>query len=208
MNVTGTLRRIGLILLLAGAVSTAGAAPLLGGFVEGTQAVRVQRNPALGDGDFGERSYPRSELRAQFTLRDDLDRASFFVRADLLSDAVADERNEVDLREAYIKLYLVRWMDVKAGRQVATWGTGDLIFANDLFAKDWRAFFTGLDDSYLKALVLRGRADSRAGRRALLHTRRAAAGPAPVGLQPAARSHRGRGDGAGPARATARRHRR
>jgi hypothetical protein len=46
---------------------------------------------------------------------------------------------------------LSNWLDMKLGRQVATWGTGDLVFANDLFAKDWEAFFTALNDSYLKA---------------------------------------------------------
>jgi hypothetical protein len=42
-------------------------------------------------------------------------------------------------------------MDVKLGRQILTWGTGDLLFVNDLFPKDWRAFFTGRDVEYLKA---------------------------------------------------------
>lgn len=32
-----------------------------------------------------------------------------------------------------------------------TWGTGDLIFINDVFAKDYRSFFVGRDDQYLKA---------------------------------------------------------
>jgi len=45
----------------------------------------------------------------------------------------------------------VRFMDVKVGRQVLTWGTGDLLFINDLFPKDWRAFFIGRDVEYLKA---------------------------------------------------------
>ena len=42
-------------------------------------------------------------------------------------------------------------MDIKIGRQVLTWGTGDLLFINDLFPKDWKAFFIGRDDEYLKA---------------------------------------------------------
>jgi hypothetical protein len=40
---------------------------------------------------------------------------------------------------------------VKAGRQILTWGTGDLLFINDLFPKDWQAFFSGRDEEYLKA---------------------------------------------------------
>ncbi len=136
--------------LLGWTVPTAGAAPFVGGFVEAAQAVRVDENEVLGDGRVGDRSYPRSELRTQLTVRDGLDLASFFARVDLVSDATAQDRSTVDVREAYIKLFPADWLEVKFGRQVATWGTGDLVFANDLFAKDWQAFFTGLDDSYLK----------------------------------------------------------
>lgn len=137
-----------LILLLVG---PAAAQPLLGGFLESVWAGRIDENAALDGGlSFGERAYPRNELRAQLTLQDGLGDAEFFLRFDLLSDATAAEGSSIDLREAYLKLRLADWLDIKAGRQVATWGTGDLVFANDLFAKDWQAFLTGLDDAYLK----------------------------------------------------------
>ncbi len=42
-------------------------------------------------------------------------------------------------------------MDIKVGRQILTWGTGDLVFINDLFPKDWVSFFNGRDTEYLKA---------------------------------------------------------
>jgi hypothetical protein len=42
-------------------------------------------------------------------------------------------------------------MDLKIGRQILTWGTGDLLFINDLFPKDWNSFFIGRDEEYLKA---------------------------------------------------------
>jgi hypothetical protein len=140
------------ITLLAWAVlwGSANAQPVIEGFVEANQAARLEQNDALGDGDFGERSYPRSEFRAQLTARDAGDRGSFFLRIDVISDATKHSRSSIDLREAYLKLPAAPWLDLKVGRQVATWGTGDLIFANDLFAKDWEAFFTGLDDAYLK----------------------------------------------------------
>jgi hypothetical protein len=41
-------------------------------------------------------------------------------------------------------------VDVKLGRMVSTWGTGDLIFINDMFPKDWQSFFIGRNDEYLK----------------------------------------------------------
>ena len=139
-----------LLVICSGLATRAIAQPVIGGFVEINQAIRVEKNPALGDGDLSERSYPRSELRAQMTLRSAGEHEEFFLRADFVSDATAAVRSMVDLREAYIKMRLSNWLDMKLGRQVATWGTGDLVFANDLFAKDWEAFFTGLDDAYLK----------------------------------------------------------
>ena len=42
-------------------------------------------------------------------------------------------------------------IDIRLGRQVQTWGTGDLLFLNDLFPKDFVSFFSGRDDEYLKA---------------------------------------------------------
>lgn len=128
------------------------AQPIFGGFVEALQAFRIEENAALADGSFAERSYPRSEVRAQLTVRGFGERGGFFVRTDLVRDAsgLADDEVDVDLREAYVTVQPLDWLDLKIGRQVATWGTGDLIFANDLFAKDWEAFFTGLEDSYLK----------------------------------------------------------
>jgi hypothetical protein len=82
------------------------------------------------------------------------------LKADLLFDEVAREREDVDLetgagwfdlRQANLLASPLSWMDLKVGRQVLTWGTGDLVFINDLFPKDWQSFFLGRDDEYLKA---------------------------------------------------------
>lgn len=78
---------------------------------------------------------------------------------DILYDPVADEhevdlnRGEgwVDLRQANVSLTPLSFLDLKLGRQILTWGTGDLVFINDNFPKDWRSFFTGRDVEYLKA---------------------------------------------------------
>jgi len=56
-----------------------------------------------------------------------------------------------DLREANLVFRPTDFSDVKIGRQILTWGTGDLIFINDLFPKDWNSFFIGRDEEYLKA---------------------------------------------------------
>ena len=72
------------------------------------------------------------------------------VKADLLWDAVVREAL-VEMREANISLAPLDFMDVKVGRQILTWGTGDLLFINDLFPKDYVSFFIGRDLEYLKA---------------------------------------------------------
>ena len=81
------------------------------------------------------------------------------LRADLLYDDVVDDRDIdleqgkgwLDLREANILFSPTQSMDVKLGRQILTWGAGDLLFINDLFPKDWQSFFNGRDVEYLKA---------------------------------------------------------
>lgn len=82
------------------------------------------------------------------------------LKAALVYDQEANERDDInletgqgffDLRQANILFSPLTWMDVKFGRQVLTWGTGDLVFINDLFPKDWQSFFLGRDDEYLKA---------------------------------------------------------
>lgn len=70
--------------------------------------------------------------------------------ADLLRDEALND-TQVDIRELALQLPVGSALDVKAGRQVLTWGTGDLLFLNDLFPKDFESFFAGRDDEYLKA---------------------------------------------------------
>lgn len=85
--------------------------------------------------------------------------ATFRVTSDLLYDPVLDRHSVrleegqgfVDLREANLTVTPASFMDVKGGRQILTWGTGDLVFINDLFPKDWNSFFIGRDEEYLKA---------------------------------------------------------
>ena len=71
--------------------------------------------------------------------------------ADLLADQVADDAATVVIREAWTKFDAFgSHLEVRAGRQPTTWGTGDLLFINDLFPKDYVSFFVGRDDQYLK----------------------------------------------------------
>jgi len=71
---------------------------------------------------------------------------------DLWLDDVTDKDGlQFDLRELNLKFSLFEQTDVVIGRQISTWGTGDLLFINDMFPKDWQSFFSGRDDNYLKA---------------------------------------------------------
>lgn len=72
------------------------------------------------------------------------------VKGDTFGDLVT-EQADFDLREAYIFTRPTSYLDLTVGRQILTWGTGDLIFINDLFPKDWQSFFIGRDTEYLKA---------------------------------------------------------
>ena len=71
------------------------------------------------------------------------------LKADLLYDGVIDDW-DVDIRDLTMA-FTTGAFDIKFGRQVQTWGTGDLVFLNDLFPKDWVSFLAGRDDEYLKA---------------------------------------------------------
>lgn len=81
------------------------------------------------------------------------------VTLDLLYDAVPEDHSIdletgsgwLDLREAWLHRRLGDSADLKFGRQVLTWGVGDLLFINDLFPKDWNSFLAGRDEQYLKA---------------------------------------------------------
>jgi len=90
------------------------------------------------------------ETRLQLEVDYDLDWAVGKFKGDLYADAV-EHKLSGDLREVYLLGSPLEFADLKIGRQVLTWGTGDLLFINDLFPKDWQAFFIGRDDEYLKA---------------------------------------------------------
>jgi hypothetical protein len=74
--------------------------------------------------------------------------ASIRFKGDFLYDHVAEEF-DVDLREAYAD-YTTESLDFRLGRQIVTWGVGDLLFINDVFPKDYVSFFSGRPLEYLK----------------------------------------------------------
>jgi len=124
----------------------------LTGFGEGRIGARTQKDPYEKDLSLG-------EVRLQLEAEKDWDRASIRVRSDFLYDPVYDHQTIdletgqgwLDLREARFTVTPLEFMDLKIGRQILTWGTGDMLFINDMFPKDWQSFFIGRDTEYLKA---------------------------------------------------------
>ena len=90
------------------------------------------------------------ETRLQLDLMKVTDWGDIRAKGDVYGDLV-DEEAHFDLRELNWFARPTDNVDFKIGRQILTWGTGDLIFINDLFPKDWNAFFIGRDTEYLKA---------------------------------------------------------
>lgn len=58
-------------------------------------------------------------------------------------------QEETELREGYADYVAGNW-DLRVGRQVVTWGLGDLVFVNDVWPKDHEAMFAGRPMEYLK----------------------------------------------------------
>ena len=124
----------------------------LNGFIDGRAGTRLREDPYEDDLSLG-------ELRLQLDAGYDADWGTLRLRTDVLYDAVPDTHDVdltegtgwLDLRELNVLLYPTSLTDLKIGRQILTWGSGDLVFINDLFPKDWRSFFNGRDEEYLKA---------------------------------------------------------
>ena len=113
------------------------------GFAEGALARRIIEDPVQSD------DFLLGEARFRLDLSYFSDRVDLEFKGDLVADAVADEIDG-DIRLATVTLRTLNWLDLRAGRQVLTWGTGDLVFLNDLFPKDFVSFFIGRDDEFLK----------------------------------------------------------
>ncbi len=124
----------------------------LTGFWEIRGGIRTQHDKYEKDASIGE-----TRLQLEIEKSDEI--FTYKLIADLLYDQVSGhhridlEKGEgfLDLREANVSFTLFDFVDVKIGRQILTWGTGDLLFINDLFPKDWKSFFIGRDEEYLKA---------------------------------------------------------
>jgi len=114
----------------------------LHGFFQGNYSADLDRsNPDGGD-------FKWAEERMQLKLDTNKEPFRLFLKTDAFYDH-ADEGADLELREGYVDFTSSKW-DLRIGRQVITWGLGDLIFINDVFPKDYEAFFSGRPMEYLK----------------------------------------------------------
>ncbi len=116
----------------------------ISGFVEAGVGTRIRTDSLL------DQRGTLEELR--WRVEHDWQPTGFNValKADLGYDGV-DGEAYANLRDLSVGFTLGDSADVRVGRQILTWGTGDLVFLNDLFPKDFVSFFAGRDDEYLKA---------------------------------------------------------
>jgi len=114
------------------------------GFVEGAFGTRFNEDPLIGNRSTLEDLRWRVETEWQFG---DI---KLGLKADFGYDGI-ESAFIADARNLAVSFPAGESIDVKVGRQVQTWGTGDLVFLNDLFPKDFVSFFAGRDDEYLKA---------------------------------------------------------
>ena len=114
------------------------------GFVEGALGFRFATDPLI------DTKSTLEDLRLRLEGEWQPGRYSISLKADTWYDGV-DRQLDGELRDLSIAFTIGKSTDVRFGRQVQTWGTGDLVFLNDLFPKDFVSFFSGRDDEYLKA---------------------------------------------------------
>jgi len=118
------------------------AEPLISGFLEQAVGSRWQDSDTNND-------LTLMDSRARLEWDRQLSAWTLTAKGDVYYDGVLkhwrDQLRDLSAQASFGKV------DIKAGRQILTWGTGDFLFLNDFFPKDWQSFFAGRQDEYLKA---------------------------------------------------------
>ena len=100
------------------------------------------RNPDGSD-------FKLAEQRLELNLQAWRGPFTLYVKQDAFYDDIAGGTPTPDTREAYLDFTSSKW-GMRIGRQVITWGVGDLLFINDVFPKNYAAFYSGRPLEYLK----------------------------------------------------------
>ncbi|MBR0573211.1 MULTISPECIES: DUF1302 family protein [Pasteurellaceae] len=116
----------------------------MGAFIEADYGVFTHNHTA------NNRDKSLAEIRSEIFANRYFGSHFLSAKLDLIADDIDDHSLQADLKELFVDFKLNDKMSVRLGQQVLTWGTGDYIFINDLFSKDWQSMLSGRDDSYLK----------------------------------------------------------
>ncbi len=145
---------LGLVLGISGRLWASGLDDFnVHGFIEHVVGFRLNDNADVKRDNLsiGE---VRGQLKGKLNLSKpqvlDLWYAQFSFKADFVENYYWQARSGIDLRECVFSFSPLGWVDIKAGRQVLTWGVGKYIFINDLFPKSYVSFYSGRDEEYLK----------------------------------------------------------
>ncbi len=134
-------------------VSFAAELPQVHGFAENAAGVRLSREPLTKHEEYSMLEQ-RLQLKTRYPFEGDnlLGRYNSVLtyKGDFLVDEYFETTSSYEVRELNLAFSPTDSVDIKAGRQVLTWGTGDYLFINDLFPKDYVSFYIGRDDEYLK----------------------------------------------------------
>lgn len=118
------------------------------GFLELEQGIDVDKGgPSRKHNDNNDWVMANRRLRLQTSKVND--NGGLYIKLDTVRDDISEKTN-IELREARISYTLLKNVDLNIGKQVNTWGVGDLIFINDLFPKNWIANFNGSDTEQMK----------------------------------------------------------
>ena len=120
------------------------------GWLEYRYAERLRNNSDLHGDEY------LNELRFHVDSNFNWSDRSLEVAFDLIVDGVDQQSVDLETGEGWFDLRKFSYYqplgdsaDLRIGRQVLTWGTGDLLFLNDLFPKDWH-YLLGRDIEYIK----------------------------------------------------------
>lgn len=118
------------------------------GFVEVEQGSNISGVGAQENHPHGV-NYVMANRKLRVQANRPFEKGSFYSKLDYNYDE-STYKHELDLRELRIQYQVLNWLDLSVGRQVSTWGVGDMLFINDLFPKNWLANFQGQEMELLK----------------------------------------------------------
>lgn len=117
------------------------------GYLLGTASSRISGQP-LNTGEKGNWLLAEERLQLEVSAESDAGDTALVAKIDALNDNVSGS-NDIDVRELYGE-YFADTFELRIGRQMLTWGVADRLFINDVFPKDWSAFFSGQPLEYMK----------------------------------------------------------